>query len=106
MLSNCSIDHGRLVEDGTHDELINRGGRYAALYPMQAGIQEVSQGFPARISGFSAEDAPKNALECRLERAISEVANEESVRDTRPKDRFQGNRLFRYFHKRKLDRPP
>jgi subfamily B ATP-binding cassette protein HlyB/CyaB len=37
-----TIDHGRLVEDGTHDELVNKGGRYAALYRVQAGIQEVS----------------------------------------------------------------
>jgi ATP-binding cassette, subfamily B, bacterial HlyB/CyaB len=36
-----TIDHGRLVEDGTHDELINKGGRYAALYRVQAGIQEI-----------------------------------------------------------------
>ena len=31
-----SIDRGRLVEDGTHDELIRAGGRYAALYRLQA----------------------------------------------------------------------
>ncbi len=37
-----TIDHGRLVEDGTHEELVNKGGRYAALYRVQAGIQEVS----------------------------------------------------------------
>jgi ATP-binding cassette, subfamily B, bacterial HlyB/CyaB len=37
-----TIDHGRLVEDGTHDELIKNGGRYAALYRVQSGIQEVS----------------------------------------------------------------
>jgi len=36
-----SIDRGRLVEDGTHDELINTGGRYAMLYRLQAGIHEV-----------------------------------------------------------------
>jgi subfamily B ATP-binding cassette protein HlyB/CyaB len=36
-----TIDRGRLVEDGTHDELINKGGRYAALYRVQAGIHEV-----------------------------------------------------------------
>src|ERR1700676_4690766 len=36
-----TIDRGRLVEDGTHEELINKGGRYAALYRVQAGIQEV-----------------------------------------------------------------
>jgi len=36
-----TIDRGRLVEDGTHDELIKTGGRYASLYRMQAGIHEV-----------------------------------------------------------------
>jgi subfamily B ATP-binding cassette protein HlyB/CyaB len=34
-----TIDRGRLVEAGTHDELIKRGGRYAALYRLQAGIE-------------------------------------------------------------------
>jgi subfamily B ATP-binding cassette protein HlyB/CyaB len=36
-----TLDRGRLVEDGTHDELIRTGGRYASLYRLQAGIQEV-----------------------------------------------------------------
>ena len=36
-----TIDRGRLAEDGTHDELVNQGGRYAALYRVQAGIHEV-----------------------------------------------------------------
>jgi subfamily B ATP-binding cassette protein HlyB/CyaB len=36
-----TIDKGRLVEDGTHDELIRTGGRYAMLYRLQAGIHEV-----------------------------------------------------------------
>jgi subfamily B ATP-binding cassette protein HlyB/CyaB len=36
-----TIDHGRLVEDGSHDELINTGGRYASLYLLQAGIHDV-----------------------------------------------------------------
>src|SRR5262249_5190474 len=31
-----SIDRGRLVEDGTHEELIRAGGRYATLYRLQA----------------------------------------------------------------------
>jgi subfamily B ATP-binding cassette protein HlyB/CyaB len=35
-----TIDRGRLVEDGTHDELINTGGRYAKLHRLQAGIHE------------------------------------------------------------------
>jgi subfamily B ATP-binding cassette protein HlyB/CyaB len=36
-----TIDRGRLVEDGTHDELVKTGGRYATLYRLQAGIHEV-----------------------------------------------------------------
>ena len=36
-----TIDRGRLVEDGTHDELINKGGRYATLHRVQADIHEV-----------------------------------------------------------------
>jgi subfamily B ATP-binding cassette protein HlyB/CyaB len=36
-----TIDRGRLVEDGTHDQLINTGGRYASLHRLQAGIHEV-----------------------------------------------------------------
>ena len=36
-----TLDHGRLVEDGTHDELVRRGGRYATLYRLQSGIHEI-----------------------------------------------------------------
>jgi subfamily B ATP-binding cassette protein HlyB/CyaB len=36
-----TIDRGRLIEDGTHDELIQTGGRYASLCRMQANIHEV-----------------------------------------------------------------
>ena len=35
-----TIDKGRLAEDGTHDQLIKTGGRYAALHRIQAGIYE------------------------------------------------------------------
>ena len=37
-----TIDRGRLVEDGTHEELIKQGGRYAMLHRVQADIHEVS----------------------------------------------------------------
>ncbi len=30
------LDHGRVVERGSHDELLAQGGRYAALYELQA----------------------------------------------------------------------
>jgi subfamily B ATP-binding cassette protein HlyB/CyaB len=36
-----TIDRGRMVEDGNHDQLISTGGRYASLYRIQAGIHEV-----------------------------------------------------------------
>src|SRR4029077_8278096 len=36
-----TIERGRLVEDGTHDELVRTGGRYAMLHRLQAGIQEI-----------------------------------------------------------------
>jgi subfamily B ATP-binding cassette protein HlyB/CyaB len=35
-----TIDRGRLVEDGTHDQLIETGGRYANLYRLQAGLHD------------------------------------------------------------------
>jgi ATP-binding cassette, subfamily B, bacterial HlyB/CyaB len=36
-----TIERGRLTEDGTHDDLIKTGGRYATLYRLQAGLHEV-----------------------------------------------------------------
>ncbi|GIJ05171.1 multidrug ABC transporter permease [Spirilliplanes yamanashiensis] len=30
------LEHGRVAEDGTHDELLARGGRYAELFTLQA----------------------------------------------------------------------
>jgi subfamily B ATP-binding cassette protein HlyB/CyaB len=38
-----TVERGRLVEDGTHDELVRTGGRYATLYRLQAGIHEVRE---------------------------------------------------------------
>jgi subfamily B ATP-binding cassette protein HlyB/CyaB len=36
-----TLDRGRLIEDGTHEELIKTGGRYASLHRIQAGLHEV-----------------------------------------------------------------
>jgi subfamily B ATP-binding cassette protein HlyB/CyaB len=36
-----TIDRGRVVEDGAHDDLIRQGGRYAQLHRLQAGIADV-----------------------------------------------------------------
>jgi len=37
-----TLERGRIVEDGTHEELVRKGGRYAALYRLQGGLHEVS----------------------------------------------------------------
>jgi ATP-binding cassette, subfamily B, bacterial HlyB/CyaB len=36
-----TLDHGRVVEDGSHDELVRKGGRYATLYRLQGGVHEI-----------------------------------------------------------------
>jgi ATP-binding cassette, subfamily B, bacterial HlyB/CyaB len=36
-----TIDRGRMVEDGSHDELVRTGGRYAALHRLQSGLHEI-----------------------------------------------------------------
>ncbi|MFO1080641.1 MAG: type I secretion system permease/ATPase [Reyranellaceae bacterium] len=36
-----TLDRGRIIEDGTHDELIKTGGRYATLWRMQGGLHGV-----------------------------------------------------------------
>jgi ATP-binding cassette subfamily B protein len=36
------LEHGRIVEDGTHDELVERDGRYAHLFRLQAERFEVT----------------------------------------------------------------
>ena len=32
-----TLERGRIVEQGSHDDLLRVGGRYATLYHMQAG---------------------------------------------------------------------
>lgn len=36
-----TLERGRLVEDGHHDELVRTNGRYANLHRLQAGLHEV-----------------------------------------------------------------
>ncbi len=37
-----TIDRGRIVEDGTHEELVRTGGRYAMLHRLQTGLHEIA----------------------------------------------------------------
>ena len=37
-----TIERGRIVEEGSHDELIRASGRYASLHAIQAGLHEAS----------------------------------------------------------------
>ena len=45
-LRNCdrilTVHEGIVVEDGTHEELLARGGRYAGLFRVQAGLTDVA----------------------------------------------------------------
>jgi subfamily B ATP-binding cassette protein HlyB/CyaB len=36
-----TIERGRIIEDGTHDDLIRTQGRYARLHQLQAGIHDI-----------------------------------------------------------------
>ena len=48
------LDQGRIVEEGAHDQLLARGGAYAALWRRQSG------GFRVDIPGFSRSGARRN----------------------------------------------
>ncbi|MGN6463056.1 MAG: ATP-binding cassette domain-containing protein, partial [Pseudolabrys sp.] len=37
-----TIEGGRLIEDGPHENLMKTGGRYAALYRLQSGLHDVA----------------------------------------------------------------
>jgi subfamily B ATP-binding cassette protein HlyB/CyaB len=37
-----TIERGRLVEDGSHDELLRRNGRYATLHRLQGGLHDIA----------------------------------------------------------------
>ena len=37
------MDGGRVVEQGTHDELVRRGGRYSQLLAFQRNLDDTSE---------------------------------------------------------------
>jgi ATP-binding cassette subfamily B protein len=51
----CVLDGGRLTEEGSHEELLARGGRYARMFQLQAA-RFIEPGSPARAA--SGQDVP------------------------------------------------
>jgi subfamily B ATP-binding cassette protein HlyB/CyaB len=37
-----TIEDGRLVEDGPHQQLVKSGGRYSKLYRLQSGFHDLT----------------------------------------------------------------
>jgi ATP-binding cassette subfamily B protein len=51
------VENGVVVESGRHDELLRRGGRYAAFYRLQLRAQEHSEPRPAGLRGILIQHA-------------------------------------------------
>ena len=62
------LEHGRLVEEGTHDELMALGGRYARLFTLQAAAYT---GEPVDLTAFETELETQAELDARAEKAAS-----------------------------------
>jgi ATP-binding cassette subfamily B protein len=52
------FDHGRIVETGRFDELIGRGGAFAALAKAQFLVTNSPEGVPAQVAAPAAGPEP------------------------------------------------
>jgi hypothetical protein len=60
------MDHGRLVEQGTHQSLLNGGGYYTRLYNAQfRGIDRAAAGQDTRTQSPSAQVMPARDMQAR-----------------------------------------
>jgi ATP-binding cassette subfamily B protein len=62
------LEHGRLVEEGTHDTLMRLGGRYARLFTLQASAYT---GEPVDLTAFETELETQAELDTQAEKAAS-----------------------------------
>ena len=87
------LDGGRIVEEGTHDELIARGGLYAELWKRQSG------GFLAKLAGGGVA-RPCASSNCGAGRAADEpqaprragLARRHAARHQPDRDRDRGGK--------------
>lgn len=56
-----TIEGGRLIEDGTHEELMRTGGRYATLHRLQSGLPEPTS-TPASASQAAARSEARVSM--------------------------------------------
>jgi ATP-binding cassette subfamily B multidrug efflux pump len=74
------LDQGRIVEQGTHDELLRLGGHYALLWKHQSGGFLPDQGTGAGLPGHVSVDA--EAIADDSARPGTEAAAQASAAET------------------------
>lgn len=74
-----TIEGGRLIEDGTHEELMRTGGRYATLHRLQSGLPEPTS-TPASASQAAARS------EARVSSMLPALAGHQPSARSAPSD--------------------